>query len=126
LPVHGPSWRAHETFVGLSLDVRELREAEQMVAERRARLVALELELLALGSGSDESEDSCESGESDKSDDSDSDSDENSISSDDEGKCDTDGDNEASGGRSISGDSSARDDEQEERAATAATAGEGH
>jgi len=38
------SWRAHETFVGLSLDVKELREAEREAEERRTRLAALERE----------------------------------------------------------------------------------
>jgi hypothetical protein len=62
-------WRAHETFVGLSLDVRELREAERAVEERRARVAALELELCALGAaGSDESEsDESNESESDRS-----------------------------------------------------------
>jgi len=48
------SWRAHETFVGLSLDVEELWEAEREAEERRARVAALELELQALGSGTDD------------------------------------------------------------------------
>ena len=40
---HG--WRAQDNFLGVSLDVGELREAQQMVAARRARLDALEREL---------------------------------------------------------------------------------
>jgi len=35
------SWRAHEAFVSLSLDVKELREAEREAEERRARVAAL-------------------------------------------------------------------------------------
>jgi len=48
------SWRAHETFVGLSLDAKELREAEREVEAKRARVAALEQELQALGDGTDD------------------------------------------------------------------------
>jgi len=50
LPPLAHDWRAHEAFVGLSLDARELREAERAVQELRARLEALEREL---GGGTD-------------------------------------------------------------------------
>jgi len=42
LPPLAHGWRAHEAFVGLSLDVRDLRDAEGAVQERRARLEVLE------------------------------------------------------------------------------------
>jgi len=45
LPALAHDWRAHEALVGLALDVRELREAERGLLERRARLAVLELEL---------------------------------------------------------------------------------
>jgi len=45
------SWRAHESFVDLALDVTELREAEREVEEKRARAAALERELRELGGG---------------------------------------------------------------------------
>jgi len=48
------SWRAHETFVGLSLDVKELREAEREAEGRRARVAALERGLQALGARTDD------------------------------------------------------------------------
>jgi len=45
LPSSAHGWRAHEALVGMSLDVRELREAEREVQERRARVEALEREM---------------------------------------------------------------------------------
>jgi len=45
LPPLAHDWRAHEALVSLALDVRELREAERALLERRARLEALEREL---------------------------------------------------------------------------------
>jgi len=47
------SWRAHETFVGLSLDVEELWEVERGTEAKRARVAAHEQELLALGAATD-------------------------------------------------------------------------
>jgi hypothetical protein len=50
------SWRAHETFVGMSLDVKELRKAERELEEKRARVAALERELRELEGGQRETE----------------------------------------------------------------------
>ena len=59
-------WRAHEALVGLSLDVRELREAERGLLGRRARLEALERELggLADSSGGSDGRESASTSES--------------------------------------------------------------
>jgi hypothetical protein len=59
------SWRSHEAFVGLALDVGELREAERVVEDRRARVAALELELCELGAGTTGSSSSSSSEEID-------------------------------------------------------------
>jgi len=58
------SWRAHEAFAGLALQVKELRAAESEVEGKRRRMLELEIDLLALGlgagsgSGSDEEDES--------------------------------------------------------------------
>jgi hypothetical protein len=65
------SWHAHEAFVGLALDVGELRAAEREVAEKRRRVLELEKQLLALGAGTESSSGSDEE-ESDEDDESDS------------------------------------------------------
>jgi len=65
LPPLAHDWRAHETLVGLALEMRELREAERALLERRARLEALERELGSRtgSSGGSESESESESRE---------------------------------------------------------------
>jgi hypothetical protein len=67
-------WRAHEDMVGLAFDFKELREAEEAVRVREARVQKLEEELQALGVGTedtdeDEEEEEDNSGEEDKDDD---------------------------------------------------------
>jgi len=57
------SWRAHETFVGLSPDLKELREAEREAEAKRARVAALERELRELGGGQRETESSSDGSE---------------------------------------------------------------
>jgi hypothetical protein len=50
------SWRAHEAYVKLAFDFVELREAEEAVARREARVAELEAELRALGVGTEDTE----------------------------------------------------------------------
>ena len=57
------SWRAHEAFVGLSLDAKELRQAERVAEERRTRVAALERELRQLGGGERDTESSSDGSE---------------------------------------------------------------
>jgi len=62
------SWRAHEAFVGLVLDVQELEAAEKDVEGKRQRVLELKMELLALGAGTESSsgsdEEDCDDDES--------------------------------------------------------------
>jgi hypothetical protein len=51
------SWRAHEAYVDLAFDFLEMREAEEAVAGREARVKELEEELRALGCGTEDTED---------------------------------------------------------------------
>jgi len=55
LPPLAHDWRAHEAFVGLALDVKELRAAVSEVEVKKRRVLDLEMELLALGAGTDSS-----------------------------------------------------------------------
>jgi ankyrin repeat protein len=50
------SWRAHEAYVKLAFDSLELREAEEGVRRREARVAELEAELRALGVGTEDAD----------------------------------------------------------------------
>ena len=54
---------AHELMAGLAQDLQELSAAERAVAERRARVAALERELGEIGVGASDSGSSSDEGE---------------------------------------------------------------
>jgi hypothetical protein len=48
-----PPWQVHEAMVGLAFDFQEVREADEAVRRREARVAELEEELRRRGSGAE-------------------------------------------------------------------------